>query len=306
MVDELTEYLTEAGFSVTGLHGEMTQGQRTKVMSDFKMGRISVLVATDVAARGIDVEDVKAVINYDIPEDNEYYIHRIGRTGRAGRTGVSHTLACSALHIRRIKELERYIKLPIKRAYMPKIEDLEEQHREALKADILKERWRKENDNWLPLVSELLEEGMSAETLCATLCRMAAGESAMAIPEVTDIVPALKPSEQRRFGKDAKKPHRELGEDRVPLKCTIGRNQRIAPNFIVSAIVSESGAPAATIGKIDIYNDYTVVEVTPDSAKKILQTMQMTKIKGFRVRFSLFTAAPKKGTLRKDRPKKKY
>lgn len=306
MVDDLTEYLTEAGFSVTGLHGEMTQGQRTKVMSDFKMGRISVLVATDVAARGIDVEDVKAVINYDIPEDNEYYIHRIGRTGRAGKAGVSHTIACSAMHIRRIKELEKYIRMPIKRAYMPKHEDLEEQHREALKEQILKERYRRENDNWLPLVQELLESGISAEDLCATLCRMAAGESAMAIPEVTDIMPMLKKAEQRRNEKGGKKPHRELGEDRVPLKCTIGRNQKVAPNFIVSAIVGESGAAASTIGKIDIYNDYTVVEVTPETAKKILQTMQMTKIKGFRVKFSLFTGAPKKGMLRKDRPKRKY
>ena len=137
MVDELVEYLTQAGFSATGLHGEMSQSIRTRVMSDFKMGRLSVLVATDVAARGIDVEDVRAVFNYDIPDDNEYYIHRIGRTGLAGRSGESHTLACNSAQIRRIKELERFLRTPIRRAYMPSKEELFALRRDAAKRRVM-------------------------------------------------------------------------------------------------------------------------------------------------------------------------
>lgn len=92
MVDELTEHLKGRGYEVEGLHGDLTQGQRDTVMNLFRSGRTNILIATDVAARGIDVSDVEAVYNFDVPEDIEYYVHRIGRTGRAGKTGRSFTL----------------------------------------------------------------------------------------------------------------------------------------------------------------------------------------------------------------------
>ena len=99
MVDELTEALCLRGFSAAGLHGDMKQLQRTQVMNGFKSGRSTILIATDVAARGIDVKGVDAVFNYDLPQDHEYYIHRIGRTGRAGKTGAAYNILLSLIHI---------------------------------------------------------------------------------------------------------------------------------------------------------------------------------------------------------------
>ena len=302
MVDELVEYLTQNGSSATGLHGEMSQSTRTTVMSNFKMGRLQVLVATDVAARGIDVEDVKAVFNYDIPEDNEYYIHRIGRTGRAGRKGASHTLATTPSQIRRIKELERFLKMPITRAYMPNKDDLYAMRRDAAKERVMANMTTMASLNWAPVLDEMEAEGLDIKAVACALMQMVEAANAQPIPDVTDIIPLAKTRPERgdrgasegASGKKPARPKRELGDDRVALVASIGRNQRIAPNFIVSAIVDEAQVAAVTIGKIDIYADHTRVEVTPDTAKAILQTMQLTRIKGYRVRFSLADSAPKK------------
>ena len=294
MVDELVEYLSQAGFSATGLHGEMSQSIRTRVMSDFKMGRLNVLVATDVAARGIDVEDVRAVFNYDIPDDNEYYIHRIGRTGRAGRSGESHTLACNSAQIRRIKELERFLRTPIRRAYMPSKEELFALRRDAAKRRVMENMSTMASVNWAQLVEEMEQEGLDLRAVACALLQMNEGARSMELPEVTDIVPTARP--QTPPNGSAKAPARRRNApsgDMVALTASIGRNQRIAPNFIVSAIVEGANVPAKTIGKIDIYAEYTRVEVTPDSARSILQTMQLTRIKGNRVRFSLAETAPK-------------
>lgn len=106
MVDELTEHLKDRGYQAEGLHGDLTQHQRDTVMNLFRGGRMDVLIATDVAARGIDVDDVEAVFNYDVPEDIEYYVHRIGRTGRAGKTGRSFTLV-SGKEVYKIRDIER-------------------------------------------------------------------------------------------------------------------------------------------------------------------------------------------------------
>ncbi len=284
MVDDLVEYLSASGFSATGLHGEMSQSVRTKVMSDFKSGRLHVLVATDVAARGIDVEDVKAVFNFDIPADNEYYIHRIGRTGRAGRKGASHTLACNPSQIRRIKELERFLRTPIARAYLPKKEDLYAMRQSAARERLLSSMNTMDNITWGPVIDELAAQGLDVRAIACTLMQLLEGANRMDIPEVSDIVPVTRPQAPRQAAAPRR---REMPKDTVLLTASVGRNQRIAPNFIVSAIVEGASVPASAIGKIDIFSDSTRIEVTPEAAKRILQTMQLTRIKNNRVRFSL-------------------
>ena len=107
LVDELVEDLQLRGYFADGLHGDLKQQQRDRVMESFRSGKIDLLVATDVAARGIDVDDVEAVFNYDVPQDDEYYVHRIGRTGRAGRVGTSHTLVVGK-EIYKLKDIMRY------------------------------------------------------------------------------------------------------------------------------------------------------------------------------------------------------
>lgn len=304
MVDELVEYLLSQGFSAMGLHGEMSQGTRTKVMSDFKMGRLEVLVATDVAARGIDVEDVKAVFNYDIPTDNEYYIHRIGRTGRAGRKGVSHTLACSPAQIRRIKELERFLRTPITRAFMPKREELLALRQEEAHRRVLENMNTMSNLTWGALVDRMEQEGLDLKAVACTLLQMAADTRAMEIPDVTDIVPAARP-QPRAEGSRAEAPRRrERGGEMVALAANAGRSQGIAANHFVCALVEGASIPASAIGKIEIYNDHARIEVTPDAAKRILQSMQLARIRGQRVRFSLAAPLRSRPARRESRPVK--
>ncbi|MCR5165669.1 MAG: DEAD/DEAH box helicase, partial [Oscillospiraceae bacterium] len=124
MVDELTENLVSGGFRAAGLHGDMKQQSRTQVLGAFKAGRINILIATDVAARGIDVDDIDAVFNYDIPQDNEYYIHRIGRTGRAGKSGTAYTLASGRRQIYELRDIARLTKAEISRRELPDKDEL--------------------------------------------------------------------------------------------------------------------------------------------------------------------------------------
>lgn len=123
MVDELTEHLKARGYEVEGLHGDLTQGQRDTVMNLFRGGRINILIATDVAARGIDVSDVEAVYNFDVPDDIEYYVHRIGRTGRAGKTGRSFTLVVGR-EAYKIRDIERICHTKIKERKVPNAADI--------------------------------------------------------------------------------------------------------------------------------------------------------------------------------------
>lgn len=123
MVDELTEHLKERGYNAEGLHGDLSQHQRDTVMNLFRSGRAGILIATDVAARGIDVNDVEAVYNYDVPEDIEYYVHRIGRTGRAGKTGRSFTLV-SGREVYKIRDIERVCHTKIRERKIPGAEEL--------------------------------------------------------------------------------------------------------------------------------------------------------------------------------------
>ena len=122
-VDELTAALQGRGYFAEGLHGDMKQQQRDRVMNNFRNGRTEILVATDVAARGIDVDNVEAVFNYDVPQDDEYYVHRIGRTGRAGREGCAFTLV-TGKEIYKLKDIMRYCKTKIKARQIPSINDV--------------------------------------------------------------------------------------------------------------------------------------------------------------------------------------
>ena len=123
MVDDLTEVLKGRGYFAEGLHGDMSQAQRDRVMKSFRSGKTDILIATDVAARGIDVDDVAAVFNYDIPQDDEYYVHRIGRTGRAGRTGRSFTFV-KGKEVYKLKDIMRYCKTNIYAMPVPSLNDV--------------------------------------------------------------------------------------------------------------------------------------------------------------------------------------
>jgi ATP-dependent RNA helicase DeaD len=168
MVDELTEEMVARGFSADRIHGDMSQAQREKVMSRFRSSAIEFLVATDVAARGIDVENVEVVFNYDIPWDEEDYVHRIGRTGRAGRSGRAFSLIAGR-EIYKLQSIERYTRMKIPRQRVPSLEEVEEKRTnvffEKIRTALQKGDFQKETR----IVDRLLEQGFSSTDIACAL-----------------------------------------------------------------------------------------------------------------------------------------
>ena len=176
MVDELTEHLKDRGYQAEGLHGDLTQGQRDTVMNLFRGGRTAILIATDVAARGIDVDDVEAVFNYDVPEDIEYYVHRIGRTGRAGKTGRSFTLVVGK-EIYKLHDIERVCHTKIKERNIPSAADITSVKAEKVLGEALETLQTKNLEKTMEFLEGKLADGeYTALELAAAFMKIKMGD----------------------------------------------------------------------------------------------------------------------------------
>ena len=172
MVDELVDFLGKNKFLAQGLHGDVKQQQRTNVMNQFKKGTFNILVATDVAARGIDVNNLDIVINYDLPEDNEYYVHRIGRTGRAGNEGKSFTLIDGRKQLEDLRYIERYAKCEIIESKLPTVDEIKTQDYQRNINRLKKFMDKHNSSNQKEIVEMLIEEGYSLEKITLALMDM--------------------------------------------------------------------------------------------------------------------------------------
>lgn len=261
-VDELVEDLKGRGYFAEGLHGDMKQSQRDRVMNGFRNGKTDILVATDVAARGIDVDDVEAVFNYDVPQDDEYYVHRIGRTGRAGRSGRAFTLVVGR-EIYKLKDIMRYCKTKIKRQPIPSVDDITE-----IKAEKILEKASSYIDHGnLPEMMDILEEHLDDKEYSAL--EMAAAFLMMELGEIQN--PELR---QDDFGDTGAEP------GMVRLFINIGKKQRVRIGDILGAIAGESGMEGKLVGAIDMFDSYTFVEVPREYASEVIEAMKHAKIKG--------------------------
>ncbi len=197
MVDDLAKDLKERGYQVEGLHGDLTQAQRDRVMNGFRKGAVEILIATDVAARGIDVDDVEVVINYDVPQDNEYYVHRIGRTGRAGKNGSSYTLV-SGRDRYRIRDIERMCRTHIEERKLPSAGDVIHARAEKVLAQVMDVYRSRELDGVIPLIEETLKkEEITPLALAAAFLKLHMGEEPEEIPEIS-----RSSRNGRRYGRD--------------------------------------------------------------------------------------------------------
>ena len=286
MVDDLTEELIKSGFRASGIHGDMKQSQRTQVMNGFKNKSTEILVATDVAARGIDVSGVDAVFNYDLPQDNEYYIHRIGRTGRAGRTGTAYTLISGRKQFYELREIERYTKATIQEKSLPQ------------KSEIIAMK----KDNIVNEISEINNVSHEAYNILDRLAEMGIDyrETAARIisERLNSEIDSLPEFEYSRPIKKGKKVTQTVKVD-----INIGRNKRIAPNFILGALVDATGMSGRDFGKIDIFDTHTTVEIPEDEKEYILESTNPMKINGNKVEVKLYTGAVKE--FRNKRPDNK-
>lgn len=265
MVDELVDDLQGRGYFAEGLHGDLKQSQRDRVMNGFRNGKTEILVATDVAARGIDVDDVDAVFNYDIPQDDEYYVHRIGRTGRAGRTGIAFSFV-SGREVYKLKEIQRYCKTKIKAQPIPSVSDVAE----AKVSKVFEKVTTIIEEGGLESYIDMVEEAVNVSDyttmdLAAAFLKMVMGENEMA-------------DAQEQGALDFENTGAEEGM--VRLFINIGKNQKVRPGDILGAIAGESGMPGKLVGCIDMFDKYTFVEVPREFAMDVLNAMKHAKIKG--------------------------
>lgn len=183
-VDELSAQLQKEGYAAEGLHGDLTQKQRDSVMNRFRSGHLNILIATDIAARGIDVDDVEAVFNYDIPLETEYYVHRIGRTGRAGKDGVSHSL-CRSRDFRKMHEIEAVCHAVMEEKKIPSIAEIKEAKERALLEKVMGVLNEGRSGSLIPLVKQFCEEnGLPLDAFAAACLKMHMGEMPVEAVEI--------------------------------------------------------------------------------------------------------------------------
>jgi ATP-dependent RNA helicase DeaD len=257
MVDQLADDLQAQGVPSDRLHGGIAQAQRTRVMNKFKKAGFEFLVATDVAARGIDVHDLELVVNFDLPYDPEDYVHRIGRTGRAGKHGMAVTLV-SGRDLRKIQFLERFARTKIRRGTLPTAGEIGEKRADAL---LTKVRTVLEEGTWrgqASLVDRLLEEGVDSTELAAALFQILAGPTSEA-PESTAPAKAALPSPGREVAGKSAPPKSRGG--RAWITLSLGRGELSGPREVVDLFVDYAGLSAQDVGRIELGDGTSLVEV---------------------------------------------
>lgn len=291
-VDELTENLQERGYSADKIHGDMRQISRLNVLRRFSEGRLKILVATDVAARGIDVDDVDIVFNYDVPDNEEYYVHRIGRTGRAGKAGLSLTLARSRDQFK-LRKITEYTKKSIEKDLIPtsqvlndiRIAHFKEHFKDRASTDGL--------ERYLSIVRELEEKGWDADIIAAVLLK-----SQLPLSDAEDLNAEFK-KRGRRDGRrekagdsDRKRKKGRKGKDFSPEKTkrlfiNVGEKDKIQKRDILGAICGECGIASSMVGEIDMYKKFTFVDIDESVARKVEKKLNGKYIKDKKVKVDL-------------------
>jgi ATP-dependent RNA helicase DeaD len=306
--DEVAEQLSALGYLAQAIHGEVNQAQRERILDRFRAGRTQLLVATDVAARGLDIPDVSHIINYDLPVDAESYVHRIGRTGRAGRSGQALTLV-TPREIRQFRFIEHAIHRRLQRLRLPTPADVAARRRAAFREEVLQILDAGQLDPFLRLVEDLSGTREPAE-LAAAAFKMAAQTREATRPGAINIWEAPAPAVEEVLPLEEEAPptgrrerggRREAGpaprgrrerpavaaHDMARLFLRVGRRDGVRPADVVGAIANETGLPGDAIGDIDIYDTFAFVDVPEEAAERVRIALNRTTIRGRQVKATL-------------------
>ncbi len=294
-VDELAETLAARGYRGEPLHGGMTQDQRSRVMKRFRDGGIDLLIATDVAARGLDIEQLSHVINFDVPCEPESYVHRIGRVGRAGREGVAITLADPREH-RQLRDIERATKQKIEIARVPTIADLRARRLELTRA-ALRETILAGNLDDVRVVLESLVDEFDVMQVALAAIKLAHGEHES--EENQEEIPEPEPRPSRRERPERpERPRPPRAQEARPsgrsrrspddgryarIFIGAGRNAGVRPKDLLGAIAGESGIDGRDVGAIEIAERFSLVEVVAPAADTVIAALKRAKILGLKV-----------------------
>jgi ATP-dependent RNA helicase DeaD len=265
-VDELVAGLVARGYEAEGLHGDLTQVQRNRVMKKFREGSAEIMVATDVAARGLDIDNVSHVINYDIPQDPESYVHRIGRTARAGKSGIAVSFVVPREY-RQLRLIEKMINIRIKRCKLPTFEDIFERQKEIIIERLVATIHKGKLSHYRSII-----EGMEGDFETIDIA-LAALSLAFDIETTED----KEIQDETEFGETGAEP------GMVRLFMNIGRADEIRTPDLVRTISEEAGIPGKIIGAIRIYDKFTFVDIPREAAERVLYSMHRNTIKGKRL-----------------------
>ncbi|MFC3202484.1 DEAD/DEAH box helicase [Alteromonas oceani] len=296
---ELSEKLAARGYDVEPLNGDIPQNARERTVDRLKQGKIDILVATDVVARGLDVERVSHVINFDVPYDTESYVHRIGRTGRAGRTGDA-ILFISHREKRMLQSIERATRQTIEAMPIPSITELNETRLSNFKQSISEATKDDSIENLMPIVDMLREEiEASPEVLLAALVKIAQGDEPLLLKESDRPDLHSKPRRDRDFdsnnrrdrdggkGRDARRKSprdsRRPDEGKQRFRIEVGHVHGVKPGNIVGAIANEANIDSKHIGAIEIYDNFSTVDLPEGMPADTRQTLQGTRVAGQRL-----------------------
>ncbi|AYH44679.1 DEAD/DEAH box helicase [Azoarcus sp. DN11] len=281
---ELAEKLEARGYAAAALNGDMTQQLRERVIEQLKGGSLDIVVATDVAARGLDVPRISHVINYDIPYDTEAYVHRIGRTGRAGRTGTA-ILFVAPREARMLKVIERATRQPIEPLQLPSREAVADKRVAAFRQQVATVLESEDLDFFHEVVAGI-EDSHAADIhdIAAALAFLAQRERPLQLPgSGPDIAMQSVPRPERppRENRDAiLQRRREFSDGHLQrYRIEVGRNQQATPKDIVGAIANEAGIESRFIGQINLYEDYSTVELPSDLPQDMLEILRRVRIR---------------------------
>lgn len=297
--EPLAEHLSQAGLKAAALNGDIPQKQRERIVESLRSGKVDVIVATDVAARGLDVQRISHVVNYDLPHDSESYVHRIGRTGRAGRSGAA-ILFVHPRERRMLKRLEQATRQTIEPMDLPSNRAINKQRIARFHELITEALGSTELETYQSVVEQYQRENdVPVEQLAAALAILANGDTPLLVKDTIN---------QARFSNDTRRApgdsrarprKRDFNQQRdrssggprsdadmVTYRIEVGRNHRVQPGNIVGAIANEAGLRSDAIGKITIFDRFSTVGLAVDSPQELLKTLQHVAIAGRKLHIS--------------------
>ncbi|MDD2217878.1 MAG: DEAD/DEAH box helicase [Eubacteriales bacterium] len=301
MADELTDFLNEQNISAQSIHSDIKQSRRTAVMQDFKAGKTTILIATDIAARGIDVNDIEYVINFDIPSNTEYYIHRIGRTGRAGKDGCSITLCSNKREINAMKRIAIEVKSEIKEIDMPTPQAVKDKNIAKAGLELEGQIQSGIPPIFTTMIDDLIQKNYSIRDIA---------EAALSLQYKKLGHPVTVSAKQNKREKDKSEYRRNTAEkkdettkavkrDYGTIVLNIGSSNRVGTNHIIGAIMDNTGISRKEINKVEISKDQSLIKVSEDRIEQVLQGMENRKICGKHINaFLLSTVQRKKNNAR--------
>ncbi len=299
---ELAEKLQARGYAAAALNGDIAQNQREKIVSKLKKGQIDILVATDVVARGLDVERISHVINYDVPHDTESYVHRIGRTGRAGRSGEA-ILFVAPREKRMLYAIERATRQRVERYVMPSTEEINDKRIAEFKQKIADTLEAGNLDIFTKIVEQYEEEhNVPAQEIAAALAKMAQGSEPLLLKDMPKARGGRdEPRDLRSHGGEREYHDKPLAAGYSRYRLAVGADLGVRPANIVGAIANEAGIESEFINNIVIRDDHTMVDLPEGMPDSIFKTLQKTRVAGKAIALELVEAEYGDGNARKRR-----